>query len=165
MSVNNRLIPVNLSPIISKSSEIFNRVAMTYTGSVTVEISHSTAAEFHELFDTCSCLRNIDYNDIEDDAIRLQSVMLHKPKASADNPSAWKSRLCACGNRVPDELRGETYAGTADTRNTALICAAFSANAVKNGTLDTLRYANFDYLALFVRILYLGVPLVAKRLL
>lgn len=76
--------------------------------------------------------------------------MLHKPKPSDTNPNAWKSRLAACGNRIDEELRGETYAGTADTRNTALITAAFAADAIKHGTLATLRIANFDLPSAFI---------------
>ena len=99
---------------------------------------------------TYSTMQVIRECDIEDDAIRVNSQMLFKPKPTDDDPDAWKARLAGCGNRVPDDVRGDTYAGTADSRNTALIIAAFAADAVKNGTLETLRISNFDLPSAFL---------------
>jgi hypothetical protein len=150
MLTNNRHIPVTLLPPKHKSSEISNKEAMTFTGPVAVKIHQSCDKEMFKLLDTFDTMRYIKLWDIEHDAIRLNSQMLYKPKPTEEDPEEWKARFAACGNRIPDELKGDTYAGTADTRNTALITAAFGADAVKNGTLATLRIGNFDLPSAFV---------------
>jgi hypothetical protein len=150
MPTNNRHIPVTLLPPRHKSSEISNKEAMKLTGPVAIKIQGSCDKEMFKLTDTFNTIREIRECDIESDAIRINSQMLYKPKASEDDPDEWKARFAACGNRIPDEFKGETYAGTADTRNTALITAAFGADAVKNGTLGTLRIGNFDLPSAFV---------------
>ncbi len=150
MHTNNRYIPVSLLPPRHKSSEISNKEAMLLTGSEAIKIQQACDKEMFKLTDTFGTKKEIQACDIEPDAIRINSQMLYKPKPSEDDPEAWKARFAACGNRIPDELKGETYAGTADTRNTAIIIAAFGADAVKNDTLSTLRIGNFDLPSAFV---------------
>lgn len=151
MSTNNRYIPVNLLPPQHKSSEISNTQAMKLTGPVAAKISESCNNEMHKCMITYSTMHVISESDIEYDAIRVNSQMLYKPKPTEDDPDAWKARLAGCGNRIPDEVRGDTYAGTADSRNTALIIAAFAADAVATGKLDTLRISNFDLPSAFLQ--------------
>jgi hypothetical protein len=150
MPTDNRHIPVTLLPPQHKSSEISNREAMKYTGLVATKIQEACNSEMFKLEDTYDTFRVIRECDIESDAIRVNSQMLYKPKPTDADPDAWKARLAACGNRISDDVKGDTYAGTADTRNTALITAAFGADAVKNGTLGTLRISNFDLPSAFI---------------
>ena len=150
-STNNRYIPVTLLPPQHKSSEISNTQAMQLTGPVAEKISQSCASEMNKCMVKYSTMAVIRECDIEADAIRVNSQMLYKPKPTDEDPDEWKARLAACGNRIPDDLKGETYAGTADSRNTALILAAFGVDAVKNSTLVTLQISNFDLLSAFLQ--------------
>lgn len=151
MPTNNRHIPVTLLPPRHKSSEISNSEAIKMTGPVAAKIKAACASEMFKLGEVYKTFKTIKYADIETDAIKVFSQMLYKPKPADADPDEWKARLAACGNRIPTDLRGDTYAGTADSRNTALITAAFGADAVKNGTLGTLRIGNFDLPSAFVQ--------------
>ena len=94
---------------------------------------------------TYRAVRPIAIKDIEPDAVRIGSRMFIKEKHDGGGDyTKTAARLAAGGHRMPDGSFGETHASTVDESYKNLVIAAFFADAVKNGYLDSMEVSDFD---------------------
>ena len=110
------------------------------------DISASTEKELKKHFTTYESLKVITSADVEPKAIFLRSQMFIKKKSNG----IVTARLAIDGSHQPQESYNETYAGTSDTTNRALILATYLADATSRNCLPQLLLGDFDFPGAFL---------------
>lgn len=111
-------------------------------------IDAAVANEMHRVMITFDTLRVIDStNPMEKDATRVHSLMFIKFKRDG----RVTARLAGCGNEQPEDTFDDISASTSDHPTWIATLAAYYAEAIKTGTLDTLVHFDFDITGAFLQ--------------